>query len=174
MDPAFPLFYQCTTFSSFSLFFMSCSGAKMVLVWYSESRRYGHCILDCRSLFFTKLKSRELDKTKLMSFVPNHTSYLDINMLIYISIPIFHTMGKSGTESTSFQAFFSTEWIFRSTLKKSRVDSHRAFIIRACNDIDKKNQYHSLPGREQFITMVRWWEDLKTDPSAQQLKSRFR
>ncbi|HNP47799.1 MAG TPA: lysophospholipid acyltransferase family protein [Bacteroidia bacterium] len=125
-----------TFFIFFPVFYVLLRSRKWFGLVFRIKKIWAHCILWPVFIFYKIEKKSELDKNKAYVFCPNHTSYLDI-MLIYISIPAyFHTMGKAELRRVPlFRHFFDRMNI--PVNRKSRVDSHRAFI-RACNDIDKK------------------------------------
>jgi 1-acyl-sn-glycerol-3-phosphate acyltransferase len=125
-----------TFFIFFPVFYVLLRSRKWFGLVFRIKKIWAHCILWPVFIFYKIERKSVLDTNRAYVFCPNHTSYLDI-MLIYISIPCyFHTMGKAELRRVPlFKHFFDRMNI--PVNRKSRVDSHRAFL-RACSDMDKK------------------------------------
>jgi 1-acyl-sn-glycerol-3-phosphate acyltransferase len=119
----------------YPFFFVFLSSKRYFPMVFKLKKVWAHFLIWPPLLFYTIERKSVLNKNQAYVFCPNHTSYLDI-ILIYIAIPIyFHTMGKAELLKVPlFRHFFKRMNI--PVNRKSRIDSHRAFI-RAGTDIDK-------------------------------------
>jgi 1-acyl-sn-glycerol-3-phosphate acyltransferase len=125
-----------TFFVFFPFFFLLLRSKRCFKYVFWLKKVWAHLILWPVLIFYTIEKRGKIDKNQAYVFCPNHTSYLDI-MLIYIAIPVyFHTMGKAELRKVPlFRHFFDRMNI--PVNRKSRIDSHRAFL-RAASDLSKK------------------------------------
>lgn len=124
-----------TFFVFFPVFFLLLRSRKWFKWVFKIKKIWAHFILWPAFIFYRIEGRSKLKDGQAYVFCPNHSSYLDI-MLIYISIPFyFHTMGKAELRKVPlFRHFFDRMNI--PVNRKSRVDSHRAFL-RAGSDLDK-------------------------------------
>jgi 1-acyl-sn-glycerol-3-phosphate acyltransferase len=124
-----------TFFLFYPFFFVFLSSRKWFPRVFKLKKIWGNLMMLPLGVFYSIERKSKLDKNRAYVFCPNHTSYLDI-FLIYVTIPnYFHTMGKAELKKLPlFSKFFDRMNI--PVNRKSRLDSHRAFI-RAGDDIEK-------------------------------------